>query len=437
MHSSSSTDLAACIHETALCDTHEHLNKEHQYLDDKPDILQNLFQNYVSADFCSAGVAPEAMEGLLDAGNPDIAARFRAVEETWKVIQYTGYGEASRLTAKHLYGVDEITPGNLAAAAGKNDEIVQPGQRLHILKNLANLDHVQTDDKTVPCDPDPSGPEFFFYDLSAKAFCIGEPELEQISGDVGISVTNIAALGEAMAAQFKKHAATAIAVKSQHAYNRTLFWRERSDDEAERALQDFLKDPEGRSEESRLCLGDWCWARVCELCAEYHLPFKIHTGYYAGNDRMPVDYIRAGNMCSLLRKYPNTPFVLMHIAYPYSDELIALAKHYRGVYIDLCWAWSIDPYTSCDFVRRYIHAAPANKLFIFGGDTHFPAASLGYSIQARRGLIRVLEGEVADGLLTEKEAIHLANRLMRDNQYDCFQVEAKRDVMKSLVAAVA
>ena len=89
----------------------------------------------------------------------------------------------------------------------------------------------------------------------------------------------------------------------------------------------------------------------------------------AGNDRMPVDRIKSGNLCGLLARYLDCRFVLMHIAYPYCNELVSLTKHYRNVYADLCWAWSIDPYSSCDFVRRFIHAAPANKLFAFGGDT--------------------------------------------------------------------
>ena len=34
-------------------------------------------------------------------------------------------------------------------------------------------------------------------------------------------------------------------------------------------------------------------------------------------------------MCELFARYPNAKFVLMHIAYPYNDELVALAKHYQ------------------------------------------------------------------------------------------------------------
>lgn len=420
------TDLAAHIRNLPLCDTHEHMFKEEPYLDARPDILVNLFQNYVHGEFWSAGVSKEGMDNLVNAELPDIRARFEAVEETWKSIRHTGYGEAVRLSAKHLYGIVEITGETLEAAAERNGEYVQPGQRLHILRDLANLDHIQTDDGSWPCNVDVSGPDFFFYDLSWATFCSGMPELEALATHTGIEAVDLATLREAMVALFAKYGPDAIAVKAQHAYNRTLRWEERTDDEAERAFQAYRRDGENVSEDDRLCLGDWCWARGCELCAEHDLPFKIHTGYYAGNDRMPVDYIRAGNLCSLLMKYTDTRFVLMHIAYPYSNELVALAKHYRNVYVDLCWAWSIDPYSACDFVRRFLHAAPINKLFVFGGDTSFPGAALGYARQARTWFTRALAGEVADGLISEKEAIDVATRLMRDNQYACFPIEARR-----------
>ena len=428
------TDLRLHIRETPLCDSHEHMIKEDAYLERNPDILQNLFENYVSGDLHSAGVSEEVLKRLVDPTNPDTASRFRGVEEAWKAIQHTGYAEAIRLTAKHLYRVDEITADTLEAAQEHNEKLVQPGQRIHILRDLANLDHIQTDDGTWPCRPDQSGADFFFYDITWASFCSGRPDLEGLIKETDIDVTSLASLREAMHLLFQKYGSTAIAVKSQHAYNRTLSWKKRTDVEAEKALQAWRTDPENMDEETRLCLGDWCWARGCELCSEHNLPFKIHTGYYAGNDRMPVDYIRAGNMCPLLAEFPETRFVLMHIAYPYSNELVALTKHYRNVYADLCWAWSIDPFSSCDFVRRYLHAAPANKLFVFGGDTTLPAISLGYAWQARNWLTRALQGEVTDGLLTEPQAIILATRLMKDNQYECFQVLSKRKTTTTAVA---
>jgi uncharacterized protein len=147
-----------------------------------------------------------------------------------------------------------------------------------------------------------------------------------------------------------------------------------------------------------------------------------------------VDRIRGGNLCALLTRYPEARFVLMHIAYPYNDELVALAKHYPNVWVDLCWAWSIDPYSAGDFVRRFLHAVPVNKLFAFGGDTSWPTSSAAYAFQARRWLTRALEAEVAAGDLTERQAIGVAARLMRGNQYACFDIEGTRANIKAEMA---
>jgi predicted TIM-barrel fold metal-dependent hydrolase len=287
------------------------------------------------------------------------------------------------------------------------------------------------------CRPDTSGPDFFLYDLSWAGFCGGDVRPGPLAEETGVTVQDLATLRLAMEILFERYAGCAIAVKAQHAYNRTLRWEERTAGEAARALEVTLASPDAVPEEVRLCLGDWCWARGVELCIEHNLPFKLHTGYYAGSGRMPVDRIRGGNLCALLTRYPEARFVLMHIAYPYNDELVALAKHYPNVYVDLCWAWAIDPFSSCDFVRRCLHAVPANKLFAFGGDTGWPTSSAAYAIQARRWLTRALEAEVAAGDLTERQAIGVATRWMRQNQYECFDVEGTRAAVRAAMAEPA
>ena len=81
-------------------------------------------------------------------------------------------------------------------------------------------------------------------------------------------------------------------------------------------------------------------------------------------------------------------------------------------------------------MRSFIHAAPINKLFGFGGDTRWPTSSAAYAIQTRRWLTYTLQAEVDDGLLSESQAIHIATRLMRDNQYDCFDMDGTRDAIQ-------
>ena len=423
------TNLSEHIEQTALCDTHEHLRREPDWIDDGPDVLQDLFGNYVPADLITAGASQEALSRLTDASDPDLVGRFEGVRAAWEATQYTGYGEAVRRIVTDVYGFGELTPDVLAPAQEKLTELRNPGGRYNLLREVANLDHIQTDDFSWPCDPDESGPDFFLYDLSWAGFCSGQIDQKAIAEDTGIAVVDLDSLQRAMEAIFEKHAPCAIAVKAQHAYNRTLNWQERARGDVERALYATLSSNNNVSESMRLCLGDWCWARGVELTIEHDLPFKIHTGYYAGNNRMPVDRIKAGNLCALLARYLDARFVLMHIAYPYSDELIALTKHYKNVWADLCWAWSINPYASSDFVRRFIHGAPINKLFVFGGDTGWPTSAAAYAFQTRFWLGKTLEAEVEEGYLTESQAMHIASRVMYDNQYECFDLEGTRDAI--------
>jgi hypothetical protein len=446
------TDLGIEINSLALVDTHEHLLPEDQWAgdnaklveqsrqasqpawgDDRPDILQDLFLNYVPSDLEVAGASKEAIRRLFDPAAGDIELRFAGIREAWEATQHTGYGEAVRLIAREVYGLDSLTPDGLETAQQKLEELRQPGERLRLLREVAGLDHVQIDDFQWACRPDESGPDFFLYDLSWANFANGDPKAEEILQQTGIEVSTLDHLREAMAAIFQRYAPCAIAVKAQHAYTRTLRWEERSDEEAARALAVVLAGGEVE-EATRLALGDWCWARGVELAIEHNLPFKLHTGHHAGTGQMPIDWVRAGNLCPLLARYPEARFVLMHTAYPYGDELVSVAKHYPNVWVDLCWAWSIDSYSSTEFVRRFLHAVPSNKLFAFGGDTFWPTSAVAYSIQARRGLQRALEAEIAAGDLTEQQAISVARRLMRENQYACFDLDGTRTAIQARLA---
>jgi len=433
------TDLAQHIQATRMIDTHEHLRSEATYLANGPDVLQDLFSHYIQGDLVVAGATPESVARLTDTDDPDVAARFVGVREAWERCRHTGYGEAARLSARLVYGIEEITAEALEAAHDRNIALRQPGERLRLLRDVARLDHVQIDDLSVgdwQYPVDATAPDFFLYDLSWREFCAGEFVAEKVFTATGVEVVGRESLRRAMATLFDRQGGRAVAVKSQHAYGRTLRWRERSDAEVEPVLQRHLAG-QTLTDEERLCLGDWCWARGVELAIEHHLPFKLHTGFYAGYGNMPIDRVRAGHLTPLLTRYPQARFVLMHIAYPYSDELVAIAKHYPNVWVDLCWAWSIDPRASADFVRRMIHAVPSNKLFAFGGDTNWATAAVGYAAQARLWLTRALQAEVDEGLLTEREAIALATRLMRTNQGECFDLPGVRAAMHRAAPVIA
>lgn len=422
------TDLAHHIQQAPLVDTHNELRKEGDWLRSDPDVISELF-NYAGADLFTSGGDDGALRRMRDR-NLGIHQRFEAALDAWKKIRHTGFGESVTLAAREFYGLEELTPEGLAEAQAQCAAYRVPGARYDILKNRANLDHIQTDDKRWACRPDPSGPDFFLYDLSWSTFCCGQVDPEAIADDVGVTVTDLPSLRQAMDALFAAYGPVAIAVKSTHVFRRTFRWRERSDAEASLALDAVLRKGDNVDETDRLCLGDYCWAYGIDLATQYRLPFKMHTGYFAGSGMMQTDRIASGNLCAVLNRFPDARFVLMHIAYPFSDELVAIAKHYRNAYADLCWAWALNPLHSADFVRRFLHGAPITKLFAFGGDTYGPILTTAHAIQARMWLTRALESEVANGCLDEMQAMVVADRIMRLNQYDCFDVDGTREAIQ-------
>lgn len=435
------SEIADHIANISVIDTHSHLPGDYAWEGPgAPDILSDLFGGYSSSDLIVAGASLEAVARLQDSSNEDLEGRFADVAAAWDMAQFTGYGEAVRIAARDLYEIEVLSEATIRAGQKRLKALQRQGGCVALLRDRAKVDHVQTDLGLEVSDLPRTSAAFFLRDLSVRRFAIGAIDDPLIEAATGVTVRNLATLEQSMEALFARCAPLSIAVKSQHAYVRTLAWHKRSDTDAERAVQTVLGGGPGSDDpqsEARLCLGDWCLARGVELASVYQLPIKLHTGYLGETGQsgmaMPVDRLRAGRLAPLLMEYPNARFVLMHIAYPYSDELIALAKHFGNVYVDLCWAWAINPFASKDFVRRFLHAVPMNKLFSFGDDAATPSAAYAYAVQMRRWLTRALEEEVADGLLTTRQAIDSATRLLRGNQLACFDIEGRQRAVREAV----
>ncbi|MCC7204087.1 MAG: amidohydrolase family protein [Phycisphaeraceae bacterium] len=418
------TDLEYLIHHSPLCDTHEHLRTEKQYVEQGPDVAQGVFSHYIRDDLRTAGLSEEDLKRLDDASNPDLEARLAPVLRVWPHCRNTGYGEAVSYLALEFLGVEEITVRALIEAAPQWNALRAPGQRLRILREVAGLDHVQIDDFSAVRRPDPDDAGGFFrYDLSWCAMACGQIDPAALHKATDVEVRDLESLRRAMAEVFLRCGPHAVAVKTQHAYMRTLNWSRRTDEQAAAALGRVLGHE--ADEQDRLCLGDWCLGRGVELATEHGLPIKIHTGHYAGNGRMRLSWIDPGGLCELLIEYPRARFVLMHTAYPYGEKLVSMAKHFPNVWVDFCWAWSIDPAASSGLARRLIHAVPANKVFVFGGDTFWPTMAAAFGWQARRWFAVSLAGQVREGELTESAAMGVARRWMCENQQIFFSLSPR------------
>lgn len=116
------------------------------------------------------------------------------------------------MIAKSLHGIDEIDGAALERNQSKYGG--SPGERLTILRDQANLDHVQIDtiDWNVPTEA--LGQDFFLYDINLCRFCDGTPDFERIAASTGVDVSDLSDLERAISAIFDQNAFLAVAIKS-------------------------------------------------------------------------------------------------------------------------------------------------------------------------------------------------------------------------------
>jgi predicted TIM-barrel fold metal-dependent hydrolase len=416
-------EILGLVEQTPFIDTHEHLIEESQRLSGAldPDLFPCddwalLFHQYLGDDLHNAGMtADEAKRFWSSSVSP--ADKFRLLSPYWDAVRHTGYAQAVRHTIRVLYGEDDITADSVPRIAEKYRAGVRPGFYRDIIRNRANIEHCQVNSLQrifmETAEPGLLAQDLGFVEL---ARC-NQADLEQVEKETGRTIRTLDGWLEAIDAYFARYGPRAVALKNQSAYSRRLDYEAVPKERAAAAFGNLVSPWRAAGTDSAKALHDFLFRYCLGKAAAYGLPVKLHTGYYAGRDAMPLSRLRknAGDVSRLLQEFPQTKFVLMHIGYPYQDEYIALAKHYRNAYVDMCWAWIINPAASVRFLKEFLMGAPANKLFTFGGDYIVAENIVGHSVIARRGIARALTELVAEGWLKRDEVPALAARIMNGN----------------------
>jgi predicted TIM-barrel fold metal-dependent hydrolase len=416
-------EIGEVVGRTPFIDTHEHIIEEEMRLsaalDDALfpcDDWSVLFDQYLGDDLASAGMAAADMRRFRA---PDVgtAEKFALVAPWWQHVRNTGYGQAVRRTLHALYGEDDLTAESAPRLAEKYRAFVKPGFYRTIIRDKANLEHCQVN-SLQRIFMETTLPDLLPQDLSFAAFsrCSRE-DIEHIEKETGKSVRSLDDWLTIIDDYFVRYGPKAVAVKNQNAYQRRLNYEPVAREHATFVFSDFMSSWRDPGPEGVKALQDFLFRHCLRKATEHGLPVKLHTGFYAGRSRMPLSRLRrnAGDLASVLQDFPDTKFVLMHIGYPYQDEFIALAKHYRNVYIDMCWAWIINPAASVRFLKEFLTAAPANKIFTFGGDYIVAENIVGHAAIARQGIAQALSELEAERWIASDEVQSLIEQIMHGN----------------------
>lgn len=423
--------IQVLVDKTPLMDTHEHLPPEADRIaglvqketTPTPDFGM-LMSHYTDADLQVAGMSGDDYRRLIGRGlSPK--EKWRLVAPYYERCRHTGYQVCVRETVRALYGEEDIREDNCEAISQRLREDIRPGFYRRILREVANIEHAQINclNSAVFRESEPAS-DLLSYDLWTIGIASGVNK-GALNHCAGSEVTTLKQAHEAIDRAFEKFGPKAIAVKDQSAYWRRLDFDEVSDDEAAPIFARFAREDPSLIPEEMKALQNNLFRRCLRRATEQRLPVKLHTGYAAGHSSMDLARVRDNltDVTRLVREFPDTTFVLMHIGYPYQHELIALCKQYPRVYADMCWAWIIDPASSTRFLKEFLMAAPACKLFTFGGDFIPVELVPGHARMARRGITLALTELVEERWLAESDVPSLVQRIMRGNAHGTYDLE--------------
>lgn len=202
-----------------------------------------------------------------------------------------------------------------------------------------------------------------------------------------------------------------VALKNALAYDRDINF----DEPDEKLARAAWGNPSPSSAE-RKAFGDFVVDHLCRLAAARDLPVQMHlgTGLIRGSHPLGV--------AGLVERHPGTRFLLMHLAYPWSRDLLGMAFVYRNIWIDLTWSFLLSPSHFKLALHEAIEVLPNESRMMLGGDNWHMEETYGAMQTARRLISEVLDEKVAGGYFSRASAERLARRILHDNAREFFRV---------------
>ncbi|MBN1918244.1 MAG: amidohydrolase family protein [Verrucomicrobia bacterium] len=418
--------IQAAVDAVRLIDTHEHLPPEAERNARSIDLFTEFFAHYALADLVSAGFPQDKIRWLHDS-KVALDERWAAVAPYWARMRRTGYARSLLISARELFGIDDISERTYGELSAKIAAANKPGWYRTVLKERCGIERSILDTDKTECDRELFAPVRQFDPLVSMLSRDGLRNVEQA---YGVSIRSIDTLAKTAIGLIEEAATKGVvALKICLAYCRSIRFEKTARADAERVLSRLLGNTpdDGSYPDGRI---SWCDAKplhnfivhtLIETCERVGLPVQIHTGLQEGYGNYIVNS-KPTDLANLFMEYPKCRFDIFHGGYPYSRELATLAKNFQNVTIDMCWMHIVSPAASCAMLHEWLDMVPETKILGFGGDYLLVEGVYGHARMARENVARVLTERVLGGTLSEDEAIVVATRLLRTNAAEVFKI---------------
>jgi hypothetical protein len=426
------------IDDIHLVDAHTHLPSEEAWLAAELDWTE--FLGYMITDIANAGLPrDDLMMGLaadprwgLDYGH-DLEPDTRSPEEKWEMIKpywpyvrHMGSADATRRALQIFFGHDDLSDEVIPDIQDGLQDLQQPGAYRKLLKEQAKIDCVVSVGMSLEeCPPtDVIAPQLYSDTYATTQKRRDIYRLEQATDQDIYSLNTYLHALDSLLDDYVDRGLVGI---KWHiwAYLRDMEFGIASEHDAAKALDKILQMPARGGAGSANAVGfdemrpfqDLVQNHLVQRAIELDVPVQIHSATLGASYGGPLNGNPTG-LISLFLRYPQARFNILHAGFPWTRELGALTHIFPNVYINMSWLDILSPLSYKTFLRDWLKGVPINKIFAYGADQFSVLLTVSCADRVRDFVAEVLADLVAEGEMTEDDALFAADCILRKNAWE-------------------
>ena len=396
-------ELMEAMARMEIIDCHEHLPPEQERTGSAQDVF-TLFSHYTQYDLLSAGMEAKEYKSLFDYNIP-LDKRWAKFAPHFQAIRYGSYARAALLTAKMVYGVEDINDKTYAVLSEKIAAENTAGIYKRVLGERCGikvaLTQCQRTDVARPLVPVMPGVNLTRIRNSKQ--------LQELGDDAGRGLPRDLDeyLALAKATLGKWVAQGTVGIKLRSIYNLPADRKA-----AEQAFKRLLNGEELSTDDRDFeVLENFLTHKVIDLAADLELVVAVHAGIWGDFRNLDPKF-----MLTLAPAHPRAKFDLYHLGMPFVRDAIVVGKNLPNVHLNLCWTHVISQVQACSGIDELLDQVPLNKILAFGGDYRRPVEKVvGHLHMARENFAKVFGRRIDWGMMSFDQAIGILKLWFWDN----------------------
>ncbi|MEZ0537917.1 amidohydrolase family protein [Caldicellulosiruptoraceae bacterium PP1] len=396
------------IHNMKIIDAHEHM----YYKDERKKMNADFFHmlHYLESDMITAG-----MPYRISTSEIEFDEKIDIFLDYYNKTKNTSYAKAIKIFAKDLYGIDKIDKEGIyelnRMIKEKNDD---PNWYEFVLKKRANINIL------LVIDGGSFNPPYYAKSLAYLDFLMQKGYIEDVINrkrNEGVSKFSFD--------DYLEHVHNLL----QKFYNNGIigykfglpYWRDLDIkmSEYEEARYDFEQNHFSKR------LENYIFHHIMNFILEHNLPIQVHTGHVepcAVENGYQLSYSDVTNFLSVVNRYKDIKFILLHTGFPYQNQYLSIAKNTPNVYVDFTWIHLISPSLSNETLSYAIELIPQNKIIGFGGDFMHVENIYSHSVITREVIYNTLKQKIQQGYMDIEEAIEFAQNILYNNPISIYNL---------------